>query len=210
MITARCGAACSCGLWIVLQRSELQAAFAGRFGEGLDAAVVTVARAVESDGFDTRRTRLLGDGAANLGGRVLVLVAGEAGANIRFERGRRSQHRGAIRAEDLGDAQTGDAVLIRLINRGKRPGRPLNAKIVEVTERATRVFVGTYFEADDKGFVRVDGTAIRDPISVGDPGAKGARPETADCVERLMGNRPEARFVFIQERAAFAAELIDI
>ncbi len=40
--------------------------------------------------------------------------------------------------------------------------------------------------------------------------ADGARPETADCVERLMGNRPEARFVFIQERAAFAAELVDI
>jgi ribonuclease R len=90
-----------------------------------------------------------------------------------------------IRAEDLGDAQTGDAVLIRLINRGKRPGRPLNAKIVEVTERATRVFVGTYFEADDKGFVRVDGTAIRDPISVGDPGAKGARPDDKVVIEML-------------------------
>jgi topoisomerase-4 subunit B len=32
--------------------------------------------------------------------------------------------------------------------------------------------------------------------------------ETAESVERLMGNRPEARFAFIQERAAFAAELI--
>ncbi len=29
-------------------------------------------------------------------------------------------------------------------------------------------------------------------------------------VERLMGNRPEARFAFIQERAAFATELVDI
>ena len=32
------------------------------------------------------------------------------------------------------------------------------------------------------------------------------RSETADSVERLMGNKPEARFIFIQERAAFAAE----
>ncbi|HKH80249.1 MAG TPA: DNA topoisomerase IV subunit B, partial [Methylovirgula sp.] len=32
--------------------------------------------------------------------------------------------------------------------------------------------------------------------------------ETAESVERLMGNRPEARFAFIQERAAFAAEFI--
>ncbi|MBM3553220.1 MAG: DNA topoisomerase IV subunit B [Alphaproteobacteria bacterium] len=36
------------------------------------------------------------------------------------------------------------------------------------------------------------------------------REETADCVERLMGARPEARFAFIQERAAFATELVDI
>jgi len=36
------------------------------------------------------------------------------------------------------------------------------------------------------------------------------REETADCVERLMGNKPEARFIFIQERAAFASDLVDI
>ncbi|WP_248310743.1 DNA topoisomerase IV subunit B [Bosea vaviloviae] len=37
-----------------------------------------------------------------------------------------------------------------------------------------------------------------------------ARDETSDVVERLMGNKPEARFLFIQERAAFAGELIDL
>ena len=36
------------------------------------------------------------------------------------------------------------------------------------------------------------------------------RPETSDAVERLMGNKPEARFQFIQERAAFATDLVDI
>ena len=38
------------------------------------------------------------------------------------------------------------------------------------------------------------------------------RDETADSVERLMGNKPEARFQFIQERAAFAQEqdIIDL
>ncbi|MCA0401151.1 MAG: DNA topoisomerase IV subunit B [Proteobacteria bacterium] len=36
------------------------------------------------------------------------------------------------------------------------------------------------------------------------------RSETEDSVERLMGNKPEARFAFIQERAAFADELIDV
>jgi topoisomerase IV subunit B len=32
--------------------------------------------------------------------------------------------------------------------------------------------------------------------------------ETADSVERLMGNKPEARFAFIQERAVFASDLV--
>ena len=32
------------------------------------------------------------------------------------------------------------------------------------------------------------------------------RPDTTDTVERLMGNKPEARFAFISERAAFASE----
>ena len=33
---------------------------------------------------------------------------------------------------------------------------------------------------------------------------------TRDAVERLMGNKPEARFAFIQERAAFAGELVSV
>jgi topoisomerase IV subunit B len=36
------------------------------------------------------------------------------------------------------------------------------------------------------------------------------RADTSGSVERLMGNKPEARFIFIQERAAFATELVDI
>jgi topoisomerase-4 subunit B len=36
------------------------------------------------------------------------------------------------------------------------------------------------------------------------------RADTSGSVERLMGNKPEARFAFIQERAAFAGELVDI
>ena len=36
------------------------------------------------------------------------------------------------------------------------------------------------------------------------------RERTSDAVERLMGNKADARFAFIQERAAFAAELVDI
>jgi topoisomerase-4 subunit B len=36
------------------------------------------------------------------------------------------------------------------------------------------------------------------------------REGTSDAVERLMGNKPEARFVFIQDRAAFAHDLVDV
>jgi topoisomerase-4 subunit B len=33
------------------------------------------------------------------------------------------------------------------------------------------------------------------------------REATGDCIDRLMGNKPEARFSFIQDRAAFATDL---
>jgi topoisomerase-4 subunit B len=37
------------------------------------------------------------------------------------------------------------------------------------------------------------------------------REDTADSVERLMGSKAEARFAFIQEKAAFAGEeLLDV
>ena len=37
------------------------------------------------------------------------------------------------------------------------------------------------------------------------------RKRTDSSVERLMGNRPEARFEFIQERAEFAdEEMLDV
>jgi topoisomerase-4 subunit B len=40
--------------------------------------------------------------------------------------------------------------------------------------------------------------------------AEDAKP-TDKAVERLMGNKPESRFEFIQERAEFAAEeLLDV
>ncbi len=39
---------------------------------------------------------------------------------------------------------------------------------------------------------------------------EGAREGTAGAVERLMGNKPEARFAFIQERAPAAADLVDV
>jgi ribonuclease R len=80
-----------------------------------------------------------------------------------------------IAPHELGDAQTGDEVLVQVhrdgSNRGKRRGR-----VVEILQRSTRTFVGIYFENENEGFVQVDGTTLNDPVYVGDPGAKGARP----------------------------------
>ncbi|MGE3770108.1 MAG: DNA topoisomerase IV subunit B [Bdellovibrionales bacterium] len=43
-----------------------------------------------------------------------------------------------------------------------------------------------------------------------DPEAADLAKETAELVDALMGKRPEARFQFIQENAAFAAENVDV
>ncbi|WP_020178551.1 DNA topoisomerase IV subunit B [Methylopila sp. M107] len=43
-------------------------------------------------------------------------------------------------------------------------------------------------------------------VAIDEEDAEGTR----DAVDRLMGTKPEARFRFIQERAAFASELLDI
>ncbi len=82
-----------------------------------------------------------------------------------------------IPANRCGDAASGDVVLVKLSKR-KSPGR-MNpeGEIIEVVERDTHRFVGTYFEQSGEAFVRVDGTVFSKPISVGDPGAKNAKPD---------------------------------
>lgn len=74
------------------------------------------------------------------------------------------------------DAATGDRVQVKLL---KAAGKMANAsgEVVRVLDRATRSFVGTYFERDGEGYVKVDGTTFAHSISVGDPGAKGVRPQ---------------------------------
>ena len=68
------------------------------------------------------------------------------------------------------------------IGRFKGLGEMLPAQLKETTmDPKKRLLLKVVVEADDK-------------------------PEASDAVERLMGNKPEARFAFIQERAAFADE----
>ncbi len=88
------------------------------------------------------------------------------------------------------DASSGDEVLVRITRKPKGPGYNAEGRIVQVISRASGVFVGTYFERGDAGFVKVDGTALHDPISVGDPGAKGALPGDKVAIEMVRYPTP--------------------
>jgi ribonuclease R len=83
-----------------------------------------------------------------------------------------------IPEDEAGDAATGDEVAVKIAGRTHRPGAgaSLKGRIVRVVSRASGQFVGTYFEDGGDGYVKVDGTTFHEPIFVGDPGAKGARP----------------------------------
>src|SRR5438874_7613930 len=98
-----------------------------------------------------------------------------------------------IREAGALDASTGDEVLVRITRKPTRPGLGPRGEVVRVLERATRQFVGTYFERDGQGLVRVDGTVFSHSIYVGDPGAKGARPEDKVVFEMLRFPTSEDR-----------------
>ncbi len=90
-----------------------------------------------------------------------------------------------IAAKDSGDASTGDTVLVRLKKKQhiRRPN-PEGA-VVEVIERQTHQFVGTYFEVAGTAYVQIDGKTFTQPILLGDPGVKGARPDDKVVIEMI-------------------------
>ncbi len=90
----------------------------------------------------------------------------------------------SIAMRDLKDAQVGDNVIVQ-IGGQPREGERSFGKVVEVTQRATNSFVGTYDEFDAQGYVKIDGRNFEDPIWVGDPGAKGAAPGDKVVIEML-------------------------
>jgi ribonuclease R len=81
-----------------------------------------------------------------------------------------------VAADQAGDAASGDVVLVRLLKPRGGFRQPRGA-IVEVIERETHQFVGTYFEQEGSAYVQVDGTVFARPVAVGDPGAKNAQPD---------------------------------
>jgi ribonuclease R len=95
-----------------------------------------------------------------------------------------------IPPESSGDASSGDEVIVKIIKRPKRAGMNLEGKIIRIVSRASGVFVGTYFERGGGAYVQIDGTSFRDPISVGDPGAKGAKPGEKVAIEMVCFPTP--------------------
>ncbi|QDT90591.1 ribonuclease R [Gimesia algae] len=89
-----------------------------------------------------------------------------------------------ISERDLGDAQTGDEVYATVLNRQRSSGQ-ICGRVVEIIERASTTFVGTYFETQGEGYVHVDGKIFNSPIHVGDPGAKGVRSEDKVVIDIL-------------------------
>ena len=82
------------------------------------------------------------------------------------------------------DASTGDIVVVRLTGRaGRLPGP--KGGIVEILQRQTHQFVGTYFESVGSAYVEVDGKVFSRPVSVGDPGASGVRPNDKVVIEMV-------------------------
>ncbi len=93
------------------------------------------------------------------------------------------------------DASSGDEVAVQITKRPHTPGFNLEGRVVKIVARASALFVGTYFENGDSGYVKVDGTTFHAPISVGDPGAKGAKPGDKVALELVRYPRPEAQGV---------------
>ncbi len=87
-----------------------------------------------------------------------------------------------IPADKAGDAANGDIVSVRLETKRGRMGK-LEGRVIDVIQRATNRFVGTYFEQAGMGLVQVDGKIFTAPIYVGDPGAKGARTDDKVVIE---------------------------
>jgi len=87
-----------------------------------------------------------------------------------------------IPSRRAGDASTGDVVVVRLSGRGRRHPGP-KGEIVEILQRQTHRFVGTYFESVGSAYVEVDGTVFSRPVAVGDPGASGVRPNDKVVIE---------------------------
>ncbi|HTM52517.1 MAG TPA: ribonuclease R [Pirellulales bacterium] len=90
-----------------------------------------------------------------------------------------------VAGEDALDAATGDTVLVRLKKKTQARRPNPEGEIVEIIERQTHQFVGTYFEENGTAYASIDGMPFSQPIVLGDPGAKNARTHDKVVVEMV-------------------------
>jgi ribonuclease R len=94
-----------------------------------------------------------------------------------------------VAAKNTGDAAHGDSVRVKLISGRPRKDRSQSdrteGRVIDIVQRATNRFVGTYFEKAGMGLVQIDGNLFSNPIYVGDPAAKGARDDDKVVLEMV-------------------------
>ncbi len=106
-----------------------------------------------------------------------------------------------VPAGKTGGAITGDTVAAQVVKRGKRGGKMLyEGRIISIVQRGSSRFVGELRRELSRWFVVPDGNTLHVPITVGDPGAKRARPGDQVVVEIIQypGEAREAKGVIVK------------
>ncbi|TWT32011.1 ribonuclease R [Blastopirellula retiformator] len=118
-----------------------------------------------------------------------------------------------VPAKRTADAATGDTVRIRLFKtRGSTGESKICGEVIEIVERETHRFVGTYGESHGYALVQVDGNVFSEPILVGDPGVKGARIDDKVVIEivRFPSHFHEGEGVIVEVLGARGAPGVDL
>ena len=88
-----------------------------------------------------------------------------------------------IPRDDTQDAASGDTVRVR-VGQHRVRGR-IAGQILDVVERETHRFVGVFDDTTGDTVVRIDGKIFKDPVPVGDPGAKQVREGDKVVIEMI-------------------------
>ena len=89
------------------------------------------------------------------------------------------------------DAATGDLVKVAISSRRQGPRMRTSGRIIEVLERRTHQFVGTYHERGETGMVAIDGGLFESAVYVGDASAKACQVGDKVVVEMVRFPGPE-------------------
>ncbi len=97
-----------------------------------------------------------------------------------------------IPASRVKDAAQDDRVSVKLSERLRHGGEQPVGYIVDILQRKTKQFVGTFVPKGGVGYVKIDGSQFEEPVYVGDTTAKQARKGDKVVVEMLRF--PSERF----------------